>query len=300
MPATLCPETLQEGVDMPRAEATRLYRSAFAVRDVKLRDIRDALRSLEVGTRDNASLGAVFAMFRQVFPTRESWGEKSANMLRSALGRLRLQKSGRKSELAHRLHNVFASIEAEAKSQPATTKHIDECLASDKKGRRGILDPAIHDGRRVAGPADEVGANYHIIYDDELEDDEFADDAKDFQAECDAIAAAGLRANSSDYFFRHRSIPGNLRPPRYEEVAASLQIWAKRPALFDDDTSFFDPTQRAVYDRVCEWASQAAQNYAVGINPPPSTPHASRDGWYGKDAGAQGHYKASARDFRLR
>ena len=153
---------------MPRAEATRLYRSAFAVRDVKLRDIRDDLRALAVVIPDDASLGAVFAMFRQVCPTRESWGEKSASMLRAALGRLRLQKSGRKSELAQRLRNTFDMGDTEAKSPLATTKHIDECLAADKKSRRGILDPAIHDGRREAGPTEEVGANYRIIYDDEL------------------------------------------------------------------------------------------------------------------------------------
>ena len=151
-------------------------------------------------------------MFRQVSPTRESLVKKSATMIRAALGRLRLPKSGRQSEMAQRRHDAFTLHDTAAKLPMAQPHHIDECIAADKKSRRGILDPAINDGRRVAGPADAVGGNYHIIYDDELDDDEFAGDAKDFQDECDAIADAGPRDASPDYFPMPPEIPHPLRP----------------------------------------------------------------------------------------
>ena len=64
----------EEKIDMPKTDAMRLYRDAFQPREVQVRNIRDALHTLGVGIADDASLQAIFAMFRKIFPNRESRG----------------------------------------------------------------------------------------------------------------------------------------------------------------------------------------------------------------------------------
>ena len=135
------------------------------------------------------------------------------------------------------MRNKFNPVDTTAQTPADQPHRLDECAAADKKARRGILAPSIQDGRRVAVAADEVGANHHIIYDDKLGDEAFAEGAKDFLADRDAIAAAGLRANSDDYFPSIADIPYSIWRPEIEGVSGSFLIWEKRPTLSDADTS---------------------------------------------------------------
>ena len=116
-------------------------------------------------------------MFLQASPTRYSWEWETWNRLRRPHGHLRLQKTGRRPGLAQRMRDTFSSVDRTAQTPAYQPQHSGECIAPDKKASRWILGPAIHDGRRDAGPADEVGASCRVIYDDELGDVEFAKDA---------------------------------------------------------------------------------------------------------------------------
>ena len=260
----------EEKRDMSKTEAMRLYRDAFQPREAHARNIRDAIHTLGVGIADAASMQNIFALFRQLFPNRDSWGKRTANRLRCALAHLRLQKSGRGSDLAQRLLNTFSPVDNTEMAPLPQPNHIDECIAADKKPRREILDPAIHDGRRVAGPADEVGANYRIIYDDELEEGDFADDSNDFQAERDSIAAAGLRASSSDYFPKFDDIPNSLSRPDISGLANPVRIWGKgRPLsmrihLFSTQHNGLSTTVYANGPQTCRnlYISGARPNFA--------------------------------------
>ena len=81
-----------------------------------MRNIRDSIHSLGVVIADDASLQTLFSMRRKLFPVRESRREKTGDRLRGALARLRLQESGRKSDLAQRLRNAFNSCDNEEKT----------------------------------------------------------------------------------------------------------------------------------------------------------------------------------------
>ena len=72
----------------------------------------------------------------------------------------------------------------------------------------------------------------------------FADDAGDFQPERDAIAAAGLCADSSDYSPDLDDIPNSISRPDLNGVADSFRICERSPTLIDADTFISDPTQR--------------------------------------------------------
>ena len=98
------------------------------------------------------------------------------------------------------MRNAFNSVDTAALTPAGKPHRLDECISSDRKARRGSLDPKIHDGWRVAGPPDEVAAKYQVIYNDELEDGDFAASSNDSQADRADIAASGIRAKSSDYF----------------------------------------------------------------------------------------------------
>ena len=63
--------------DMPREEALSLYRARFDSSKVDLRAIRFAIKTLGVGIAEDATLGAVFGMVRQVFRSHEAWGKRA-------------------------------------------------------------------------------------------------------------------------------------------------------------------------------------------------------------------------------
>ena len=105
-------------------------------------------------------------------------------------------------------------------------------MAENKKRLRAIAEPCLHDARRVSGYSDEYAANYLIIYDDELEDDDFSADSKDVQAECDEIAAPGCLVNPRDAFRGSLSAPPDMKWIDPIDAAAFHRGWAsKQPEL---------------------------------------------------------------------
>ena len=270
---------------MPKTGDMRLYRDAFQPREVHVRNSRDALHTLGVGIADDAPLQTLFAMSRQLTPPTVSHGGRGQRTDCEALPATYASAKAAGSRIARNGCATRLALSITRRRRPMSQpNHIGECIAADKKPRRGILDPATQDGRRVAGPSEEVDAHYQTIYDDELEEGDFADDSGDSQADCDAIAAAGLRAISSDCFPKFDDIPNSLSRPDLNGLADSFRIWAKMPILVDADTSIFGPTQRTVYDRVCEWAADLLKSVHQR-DAPPTAPHAARDGGDGGNAG---------------
>lgn len=102
--------------------------------------------------------------------------------------------------MAQRLRNTLNPVDTKAQTPVGQPQNRGACIASDKKRFRAILGADLHDSIRAARPSGDVGANYRVMSDDELADGEFPGDSGDSHAECDAIAASGLRAISSDYF----------------------------------------------------------------------------------------------------
>ena len=184
-----------------REEALSLYRDRFGSRKVDLRTIRSAIKSLGVGIADDATLGAVFGTVRQIFRTHEAWKVKSATLLKNALRLLGLVASGGKQALSDRIHNAFPPMPQISEvpplqAQPAPpSQDLDESLAEERKCLRAVIEPSLHEANRVAGHAGEYAANYLIIYDDELEVDDYSADSKGVQAECGEISASGRLVN---------------------------------------------------------------------------------------------------------
>ena len=62
--------------DMPRGDPLSLYWAQFVPRKGDVRSIRAAIKSLGVCIADDATIGALFGMVRQVFRTRDAWWGK--------------------------------------------------------------------------------------------------------------------------------------------------------------------------------------------------------------------------------
>ena len=87
-----------------------MYRARFDSKKVDIRNIRGAIKILGVGIAEDATLGAVFGMVRQVFHNHEARGGKSVIALGKAMGLLGLSTSGKKQALVGRIHNTFAPL----------------------------------------------------------------------------------------------------------------------------------------------------------------------------------------------
>ena len=202
-------------------------------------------------------------------------GKKGATPLRNALRLLGLVTLGKKQALVERIHNAFSPLPQMSEGAPLTaqadppSQDLDESLAQNRKRLRPVIEPALHEAKRVAGHAGEYAANYLIIYEDELEVDEYSADSKDAQAECDEISAAGCQVNPRDAFRGSDSIPPTLKWIDPEGAAASLREWAARPVRVETGEAILDPTQRAVFDRVIEWALMVRDSQSGGPVPLP-------------------------------
>ena len=105
-------------------------------------------------------------------------GKEGATPLRNSLRLLGLATSGEKQALVERIRNAFSplpqiseGVPLKAQADPPS-QDLDESIAQNRKRLRAVIEPSIHEPKRVAGHADEYAANYLIIYDDELEVDE--------------------------------------------------------------------------------------------------------------------------------
>ena len=146
---------------------------------------------------------------------------------------------------------------------------LAEPLAETKKRFRAVMEPSLHEAKRVAGYSGEYAANYLIIYDDELAVGEYPADSKEAPSECDEIAAAGLQVNPRDALRGSDPLPPNLKRIGPDDATASLREWAAMPARVADEGAILGPTQRAVFDRVTEWALMVRAAQSFGPVPPP-------------------------------
>ena len=214
-------------------------------------------------------------MVRQVFRTHEAWRKKSADSLRNALRQLGFATTGKKQALVERIHNAFSPLTQITEGAPPKaardppSQDLDVSLAQNRKRLRAVAEPSLHEPKRVAGYADEYAANYLIIYDDELEVDDYSADSKDIQAECDEISASGCQVNPRTAFRGSNSIPPTLKWIDPEGVTASLRDWASMPPCVDAGDAILDPAQRAVFDRVTEWSRAVKSSQSGGPAPPP-------------------------------
>ena len=153
---------------------------------------------------------------------------------------------------------------------PTARPPREECLADDKSNPRAEMGPVLREAKRGAVYAEEYAANYIILYEGDLEDDDYAADSNDMQVECDEIVAAGRPVNPSGAFVDAPSIPPHLGRVDPDEVAASLRLWATRPTQAEVGNTTRDPIHRGVYNRSCMWEAMVKKRQEDG---PPSPPH---------------------------
>lgn len=98
-----------------------------------MRNIRDALTSVEVGSACEAPTKTVFAMFRKVFdnsaPQEGRQGVDCATLSVAYAS----EKAARKSDMAQRRRNKFNSVDTAANTPSGRPHRIDECISPDNQ-----------------------------------------------------------------------------------------------------------------------------------------------------------------------
>ena len=274
------------GAGVEDAAFARWVRAEFPARSVRAAGLRGALRVAGVASPSGRSVIDAVKTARAAFGDRVACGRFTVQQIKGVLAALRQSRSGNKAQLVERLSNcltpydaqrrtggnnlvagldeiggVDAYFDSESESSteaaPRAEQGVEKSLAAwnsavTTRSVGALMEPSA----RVGDPAAELASDFMNVYEDAL-DDFCEGEAKDVVAEAEALLPFGDLINPRGLSVGAFAPPGSPRLPS-DHVAAILSQGVRDREMADPaapaNPAVLDPTQRAFFDFVEDWA----------------------------------------------